>query len=253
MLTNEVMGAFCLGVVWLNTLLIVAHVWQTQRALAREIAALGPVARAEVARVDGGALASLIVSQIGRATTNGGPDRILFTEASRRPEVREGAVTIDGREESLTAGEGTRVWALSAAGTRAETDFESAHRSASTHKGLASTLTVPVGPVGARVWLAGDRKDGAFVVSLVSDSDPSAIVASARARGLGFIVIALAALAGITALALVRPWFSGWSTLGGALAVAYFLAVQPLAVGLRESIAIPDQRRIGGTWQPTGK
>lgn len=249
MLSNESMGAFCLGVVWLNTLLIALHVWQAQRVLRRDAAALGPVLRASVIEPgQGECLAELRVAQSGRAITTGSPDRILFTEVSRRVSVGRGTVEVAGERMAVAPTEGVRVWSLPAAGARSET-FDAAFASASTNRGVACELVVPIGARGSQVWLAGARDGDVLRVRLVSDRDPREVMRSGRARALGFILASLAALAGITALALVRPWFTGISTLGGVLAVAYFLAVQPLAVALREAIAVPEQRKIGGVWQ----
>lgn len=249
MLSNELMGAFCLGVVWLNTLLIAAHVWQAQRALAEDARKLGPVVFASVvASAEGASLAELRVAQVGRAITTGGPDRILFTEASRAARVHAGAVEASGARVSVTPADAARVWSFEAAGARADT-FDAAFESASTNRGLRADLVVPVGAPGAKVWLAGEREGDALRVRLVSDRDPASVVRAGRVRALAFIAASLAVLGGVTALALVRPWFSGLSTLGGVLAVAYFLAVQPLAVALREAIAPPEDRRIGGVWQ----
>ncbi len=251
MLTNELMGAFCLGVVWLNTLLIAAHVWQAQRALAKLLAGLGAPVEADVVDATP-SLAEVRVAQIGRAITTSGPDRILFTEASRSARVLGGTVEIAGEQVTVSSAEGARVWSAEASGTRAETDFDAAFRGASTNRGLGSDLVVAVGAPRRRVWLAGARDGATLAAALVSDRDPRAVVASGRGRAFVFVAASLGVLAGITALALVRPWFSGLSTLGGALAVAHFLAVQPLAVALRESIAPPEQRRVGGIWQRPG-
>ncbi len=251
MLTNEWMGAFCLGVVWLNTLLIAAHVWQAQRALAREKAALGSVIRARVVDTGGASsLAELSVSQIGRAMTSGGTPRILFTEASRSAQLHGGAVELEGQRIALTVEEPTRVWCVASEGTRSDSDFDAAYAAASTSRGHASVLAISIGARGAEVWLAGTRDEDAMRVRLISDRDPRAVLGGGRARAFAFIVASIAVLAGVTALAVTRPWFSGLSTLGGVLAVAYFLAVQPLGVALREAIAAPDQRRLGGTWAP---
>lgn len=251
MLTNEWMGAFCLGVVWLNTLLIAAHVWQAQRALARERASLGTLVEAKVVDTgDASSLAQVRVSQLGRAITTGGPERILFTEASRASTVHAGVIESGGeRIDVKPDADSVRVWPTAPEGARADADFDAAYRAASTNRGHASELTLPIGAVGSTVWLAGARDEGAIRVRLVADRDPRSVLTSGRVRAFGFIAASLVLLGLVTALALVRPWFSGWSTLGGVLAVAYFLAVQPLAVALREAIAPPEQRRIGGIWQ----
>ena len=251
MLTNETMGLFCLGVVWLNTLLIVAHVWQAQRALERAQRSIGDVVRAEVLDTRGAkSLALLHVSQLGRAITQAGPSRILFTESSRRGEIHAAIVEQAGARVEVVPGEGeARVWCVGASASRCDDDFERAFDEAKTSRGFASEACVEIGVRGGVVWLAGVRDDTTMRVSFVSDRDPASLVASARARALAFVASSVLVLVGITGLSLVRPWFSGVSTLGGALAVAFFLAVQPIANALRESIAVPPLRPIGGLWQ----
>jgi hypothetical protein len=245
-LSNEVMGAFCLGVVWLNALLIALHVIRSARALAVPAG----VVEAKVVEAGEGGLAEVRVAQLGRAITTGGPDRILFTESSRTAHVLGGAVEIGGERVAIAETESAVVWPLASAGVRADTDFEAAYRAASTNRGVTSELVLRVGAIGDRVWIA---RDGGGTPTFVADVDPRSVVSSGRARATAFVIAAIATLAGITALALVRPWFSGWSTLGGALAVAYFLGVQPLAVALREAIAPPPDRRVGGEWsRPAG-
>lgn len=250
MLSNEWMGAFCLGVVWLNTLLIAAHVMQSARALRAELRNAGDPVEARVLETGGAAsLAEVHVAQRGRAITTGGPDRILLTESSRTSVAHGGVVEVGGERVAVVPEpDRLRVWPLATEGEREGDDFDAAYRAASTNRGLTSELALPVGVVGRTLWLAGRREGGSLHVRLVADTDPRRVVAAGQARAYAFVALSLAVLAGITALALVRPWFSGWSTLGGALAVAYFLSVQPLAVALREGIAPPDQRRLGGVW-----
>ena len=243
MLTNEVMGAFCLGVVWLNTLLIVMQVLQAERALARERSALGNVVHAKVLGTDAPSLAELRIAQMGRAITTGGPRRILFTDVSSISRLHAG--TIEGGL-AIEPVESARVWWLGQGGERREKDFDASYSQADTSRGLGSELVVALGAPGSSVWIAGEGEP--LRARVVSDRDPRVTLASGRRRAVLFVFLALSVLGGITALALVRPWFTGWSTLGGMLAVAYFLAVQPLAVALRESIAPPDQRKIGGLW-----
>jgi hypothetical protein len=248
-LSNETMGAFCLAVVWVNTLLIAAHVWQTQRALGIERRALGNVVRASVLDTrDAASLATLHVAQIGRAITEEGPNRILFTEASRRSEVHPATIEIGGDEVELVPSDGVRVWCLGGA-ARHDEDFDRAFGEARTSRGYKSEVDVGIGAAGSTVWVAGTRDGATLRATLVSDRDPAAVVGSARARAIVFVVASLVMLALVSALALTRPWFEGWSTLGGVLAVAYFLGVQPIANALRESMASPPERPIGGLWE----
>ncbi len=147
---------------------------------------------------------------------------------------------------AIEASESARVWWLGDGGARREQDFDQAYAQADTSRGLSSELVVALGAPGSSVWLSGEGDP--LRARIASDRDPRAVLASGRRRAFAFVFLALTVLGGITALCLVRPWFTGWSTLGGMLSVAYFLAVQPLAVALRESIAPPDQRKIGGLW-----
>ncbi len=253
MLSNELMGAFCLGVVWLNTALIVMHVLQARAALGVEAARLGTVLRVRVTRVEGGAegagLAEIRVGQRGRAITTGGPDRILFTQASRTARVAGGEVEAAGEPMTLRPSSDASAWALHAPGERQGASFDETFAAASTNRGVDSELRVVLGRAGDEVWVAGEREGSAFAARVVADEDPRRVLASGRAQALAFALGALVVLGGVTALALVRPWFSGWSTLGGVLAVGYFLGVQPLAVSLREAIAVPAARLRGGIWQ----
>ena len=95
MLSNETMGAFCLGVVWLNAMLVVAHVVQSARALG---VPEGERVKVKVASGQG-ALAEIRIAQRGRAITTSGPDRILFTESSRTVVVH--AVDVEHNNERL--------------------------------------------------------------------------------------------------------------------------------------------------------
>jgi hypothetical protein len=246
-LSNETMGAFCLGVVWLNTLLIVAHVLQAWRGLGRERAALAQArAAGELVEVNAAEpVGEVVVRQVGRAITSGGPETILFTDAERRAKIAGGEVEAGGDRITLEPTDACEVWTLDAAGVRSPDTFAEAYQAASTNKGLTAELRMPV---RGRLWVRGRREGDRVRCSLVSDREPIALLGADRAKALAFVVLALAVLGGCTALALVRPLFSGWSTLGGMTLVGYFLAVQPLAVALRESIALPSARLVGGRW-----
>jgi len=47
----------------------------------------------------------------------------------------------------------------------------------------------------------------------------------------------------------VPPVFGTVSTVGGALALAFFLLVQPAAVAARNAARTPDRQPVGGIWQ----
>lgn len=247
MLSNELMGAFCLGVVWLNTLLICAHVLQAWRALGREQDGLRAArAKGELLEVDAAApIAEVVIRQVGRAITSGGPDTILFTDAERRTGHVGGAAQAAGERITIESAPACSVWALDAPSTRSPSLFAEAFQAASTNKGLSAELTLSL---RGKLWVRGTREGDRVRCSLVSDREPLGVLRADRAKALAFVGLSLAVLTACTAVALVRPWFSGWSTLGGALLVAYFLAVQPLGVALRESIALPSSRLVGGRW-----
>jgi hypothetical protein len=265
-LTREIMGLLALGVLWVNTGLIVAVALkqlQNLRALgrrAREAAARGDLVSGTVASVgEGGRLALRHVHQTGRALTTKGPDRILFTDGPQSFEVLGGAVETDGgRVEVEPAGsEASEVWAdearaAEAAACPSPRAFDDAYRSASRFKGHGREIDVEV-RAGDRVWVLG-RRDGdrlgpgegqPLVVSMV---DP---VAWARGKArliVGFCLAALAGLALVTALALWPPHFGLVSTVGGALGLAYFLGIQPLGTAVRDAVKTPARRPVGGLW-----
>lgn len=74
--------------------------------------------------------------------------------------------------------------------------------------------------------------------------DPRALCA--RKIGLASASVAgiLAAAAGVTALALQRPYFGAVSTIGGALCLGFFLLVQPIGAALRNAMRLPHRASL---------
>lgn len=253
-LPYEWLGALALGILWVNALLIAAAAMKQRGALGALRRRLADGRRdgtlvsgvVEAGRGEGGALAVRRVEQMGRAMTVAGPDRILFTERGARDELFGGTVRTDAGEalELEPRSEGVEIWvADDAPSRRADADFETAWSRASTNKGFASTLERPVTP-GTRVWV--HRAEGRVLVAAV---DPVADCTRKRALLAGFAVGAVVSCGVVSVIACWPPVFGTVSTLGGALAVAYFLAVQPLGTMVRDAARPPSGRLVGGIWQ----
>jgi hypothetical protein len=252
-LPYEWLGALALGILWLNTMLIAAAALRERRALGVVRASLadwrasGALVHGtiEEGRGPGGALAARHVEQIGRALTVAGPDRILFTDRGARAESYGGVLRTDGGETieiEARAGEGVEVWATAVPPAR-EGDFDSAFSRASTNKGLAASIELRV-ERGARAWV---HRDGDLL--RITAMDPIAHCDRARARLAAFAAACPIGCGVVTAIALVPPVFGLVSTIGGALCLAFFLAVQPLGTAARDAARLPPRRLVGGTWQ----
>lgn len=264
MLSRELMGLFALGVLWLNTGLVLAVAWQQLRrlsALSRELrAARG---RGELvhgtARADG-RFAVRRIHQTGRAITTKGPERVLFTDGPQSFDVLGGALEHEGERLEVPAtrpGE-AEVWidreraaeALSCASPAA---FEEAYDAGSKFKGYTREAELEVRGDEA-VWVYG-RRDGARLVPweerplVVATMDPVRWIEGARARAIRFLVLGALGLVAVTTVALWPPPFGLVSTIGGALCLAYFLAIQPLGTALRDAIKTPARRQEGALWE----
>ncbi len=262
-LTREIMGLFALGVLWLNAGLVVAVALRqlgNLRALGRrfrDAARRGELVSGTVESP--GRFAVRRITQMGRAITSKGPDRILFTDGPQSFEVIGGRVaTGEGVVEVAPAPPvQSEVWVgkarsdetLSCSGAA---EFERAWKPANTFKGFARDAEIEV-VQGDRVWVLGRLRDGRVEATeseplLVSMLDPVALC-DARARLIiAFVIGAGLALAGVTALALWPPVFGWVSTLGGALGLVYFLAVQPLGTAVRDAVKTPARRMVGALW-----
>lgn len=199
------------------------------------------------------------VSQLGRAITTRGPERILFTDGPQSFEVLGGVVeTGEGDLRVAAAQPGlSEVWvaperAAQAGACPSPDEFDEAFGEASKYKGYSREIEIPI-RAGDRVWIIGDREGDTVGPS---ESEPLFVSmvepfgwAAAKARLLSlFILGALVGLGAVTALALQTPWFGTVSTIGGALAVAYFLGIQPLGTAVRDAVRTPARQPLGGTW-----
>lgn len=267
MLTREIMGALALGILWLNAGLVMAAAFkqlQGLRRLGRRLRAMadsGGLVHGEVVRAgEGDRFAVRRIHQLGRAVTSGGPPTMLFTDGPQSFEVLGGAVrTAEGDVEIAPADPvRSEVWHDAARGAEAvggsAEAFDEALPAASKYKGFARDLEVEVRR-GDRVWVVGARDGDALgapeeaVPLLVSMVDPRAWIASRTRLVLGFVLASTTALVAVTALALWPPRFGLVSTIGGALGLVYFLAIQPLGTALRDALRTPARRLLNGEWR----
>lgn len=249
MLALPWMGLFALAAFWVNVLLIAMAAWKSAQAL--RLRALD-FARPELLRVgkveegngDAGVFARRTTEQIGRALTIKGPQRILFVDSKDTHEVFGGSVRVNDTVQDITVKPDAVYWSAASRSVRVETDFDAAWTDASTSRGVRSTCVDTLRP-GDEVWLLLDASGSA---SLVASMDPRAEIARGL-RTLGLLVLLTVVGAGIvTALMLVPPVFGPISTFGGVLALAFFLAIQPIAVELQDRARLPNERLVGGLW-----
>jgi len=107
----------------------------------------------------------------------------------------------------------------------------------------------------APVWVGGvwtEREDGWSVSPpasrplLVAFLDPKAWIAQARNELLAFASATVGALLVLTGLCLWPPVFGPVSTAGAALALIFFLLVQPAGTWMRGRTVEPARQTIGG-------
>jgi hypothetical protein len=251
MLTREIMGAVALAALWVNVLLIAAATAKQALALLSLRSGLKTVARGRVVRGDGpgGAFAVHRVAQVGRAADDA--RSIFFHDRSAVGELFGGALELDGTEREIAASERADVWLTDphAMEERVSPDaFEAASKLAAKAKGYERTFEGVV-PRGASVFVA-ESTSGA---SLVTNADPRPVLVRKAALGAVFIAGDLTLAAACSALALASPWFGPWSTLGGALCLGFFLAVQPVGVLVRDAMRVPSLAPVRGRWvRPVG-
>ncbi len=272
MLPREVMGVFCLGVLWLTALLVAAAAWQEARDLlarARRLRPLAPGAEGEgfvagvVASGDAeGALAVSVVRQVGRAVDASGPT-IAFHDRGYASEVCGGTVRAGDTTLRVRPAEGARaeVWLTpeeraAAAGCPGDAAFEAAYPAARKARGFAREVRAEV-RVSRQVWVHGAvQRDGAERVVqppagaplLVATMDPRRLCTRGAWLALAFALAELAACAAVTRVCLWRPVFGTVSTVGGVLALAFFLGVTPLGVSVRDRLRPPSRAVLRGEW-----
>ena len=250
MLSLSWMGLFALAAFWGNVTLIAMAAWTSLRLLhgrARDLAQRTASllhGRVEQGRGEEGALARRTVEQVGRAVTLKGPRRILFVDSSDVHEVFGGALRVDGIVRDIAPSPQATLWSEPKRTRRLATDFEAAWPEASTARGVRLRALDVLRP-GDEAWVL---LDAAGTAELVSTMDPREEVARGRRTLWLLLAVTLLPAAAITALILIPPLFGPLSTLGGVLALGFFLAIQPIAVALQDQARMPDARRVGGVW-----
>jgi len=279
-LSYELLGLFVLGVLWVNTLLVVAAAYKeiaALSALARRFVPLG--ARREgtglvVGRVtrgdgEGRALAAHVVPQVGRLAQGEEPV-VLFEDRPAEGASFGGAIEVeaDGRTLEIAPhkGAGVEVWhgrdTLEAAAACPSAEaFDAALPDARKARGFSRDVKTTI-PEGNVIYAFGaltrdgeatrltPAEDGTLLLSTI---DPRSFCGPKIRLAWLFMAGALALAAGVTALALHDPIVSTTSKLGGVLGLAFFLLVQPAGTSLRDALARPSAAALRGEWRRPGR
>jgi hypothetical protein len=245
MLSREVMGLLCLGVVWMTALLVAGAAYQDFRDL-RAIARRARQALRGV--VAGGDLAEWAVEQIGRATDDGA---IAFHDRAFHNECFGGRIETDAGLVEVVAAK-CPVWIderarEDAAGCEDVTTYDAAHALARKAKGFTRTVRVRL-RAGDAVWIVGAREGDRVTPSIVATTDPVAFATRKSLLVALFVPVELAACAAATRLALSTPHFGMTSIVGTVACMAFFLGVTPIAVTLRESVRRPHEAFLRTQW-----
>ncbi len=247
MLSREVMGVFCLVVLWTTALLVAASALQLWRRMVRKGASLG---KGRVGVIDEGApFATATVRQVGRALDPADDPAIVFHDRAYGGALAGGALVCAGERVEVAPSANAEVWIdderrAAAAACADVAAFDDAWAQAKKAKGWERTVTVAL-KKGDRVHLFADAEGG----PVVANFDPHAWLAG-RSRSLVVFAIAELFVCGlVTRIVMTPPVFSGLSTLGGVLGVFFFLGVTPIGVRLRDVARLPHEARLLGTWR----
>ncbi len=243
MLSREVMGVLCLGVVWVTALLVAAAAIQDLADLRRIVR----LARGAIVGTARGDLAEWRVEQTGRAL-DGSREAIAFHDRTFGGEVF--ASKVDDYE--VVATDSAQVWIADAdrnAATACPSDaaFTSAYESARKAKGYVRDVRVKIKD-GDRAWVIGKLDGKTITPELVSTIDPIAFCRRKALLIALFIPIELAVCAAATAVALTPPHFGHVSIAGAIACFAFFLGVTPIAVSLRENARRPHEAFLRTQW-----
>ncbi len=242
MLSREVMGIFCLGVVWMTALLVAGAAWQDLRDLRAIVRRAKDAIRGTV---ESGDVAEWAVEQTGRATDD---DAIAFHDRVFHNEVLGGKVKTESGVVEIAPCKDAQVWIDEHAREEAAscgdvTTYDATFALARKAKGFARTVRVRVRS-GDRVWIVGSAQSPEIVATI----DPAAYCARKSLLVALFIVAELGVCTAATRLALSMPHFGTMSILGAIACMAFFLGVTPIAVALRESIRRPHEAFLRTVW-----
>lgn len=276
MLTKEIMGVLALAIVWVNTLLIAASAFKDIASLLHRMASLVPwkagrkgpaliYGRIEKGQGTGESIASQRIEQIGRSSADPNKKTIIFSDRSFTSTIFGGVFVPDkDAERPIQIGpleSGAQVWLpksqleQKAACPSAE-HFDHAYEEARKAKGHLRTVEARIF-AGQHVWIAGEMEAHENTLKLrpsktygllISKLHPRRELRRRIALSLLTIILIFAAASGATALALSKPYFGTWSTVGGGLCLLYFLLVQPAGTALRNHIRLPHLAYLRGNW-----
>lgn len=276
MLSSELMGIVALGILWVNTLLIVAAAGQRVslvRQRLRGFVELPPgVPGTGLVHVtltgalgDDGIVAERSLSQIGRYGTKH-EDRILFNDTCYESSCKGGAARWGEHSLAIAEGGACEVWpsqeaVRAAAACPDAARFDVAHAESRRVKGFVRVVSNPV-VVGAEVWLYGSvvsERGGLRIAApeggalLFAAEDPRRWCLGRVRTILAGQVTMLLGAAVCTALVFVPPVFGLVSTIGAALGLAFFILAQPFGKVLHEYSRPPHEQILRGEWQrPAG-
>lgn len=248
MLSRELMGALCLGVVWVTALLVAAAALQDLADLRR----IGSRAKGAIVGVAKGDLARWKVEQTARAIDAKRDEAIAFHERRFVSEVLGGRLEAGDTAYEVQPSQNAQVWVERSSRVNATrcpdvATFDEVYAQARKAKGAAREAAVTIGD-GDRVFVLGRVEDAKIDPEIVSTLDPVAFCNRNVALILGFIPAELAVCGVATLVALHKPHFGRVSILGAVLCLAFFLGVTPLAVALREHVRRPHEAFLRTKW-----
>lgn len=267
MLSNSLMGALALFVLWGNTLLVALAALRNLSALrslvkdAKELDVARLVRGTHVgwfrARAEG-AVGVHVVHQLGRM---GATPSIVWHDKRAESRSFEGRLRVADRDILVPAStEHVAVWPAAdalrdAASCPSPSEFELAAAGARKPKGFERPVEVEL---AGDVFVLGALEVGEELALrpsashplLLSAFDPHAFVSRRTSIVLFAFLPAITLLAaGCTALALTEPVFDGWlSKLGGLLGFIFFLLVLPAGTRLRDFLLPPHRQYLRGAW-----
>jgi hypothetical protein len=277
-LSPELMGLLSLAVLWTATLLILAVAIGDGRGLSRRRAQLRPLDPAAVGtepvigllhgRAEAEGLAEHIREETGRSLPRAKVPTILLHPRQLISEIHGGRIDLGSGQTlelaAVTSSE-AEVWREDGAAEPSDVDFEAALAEAKKSKGWRRRSVMRL-EQGQELWILAEvkrRPDGVLEAKPTPDlSDPARhprlLLAPfdpriwLQKKTLFVWAVSLAILisaAAVTAIALIPPAFGLVSTLGGVLGLAYFLAVQPIGVWLRDQVSSPARQVVHRSWR----
>lgn len=250
---REFMAAACLGIVWVNTGLIVAHALGDLgriRRLSRRLAAT--LGRFVAQSPEAGATFRLI--QAGRTRGDGA---IHFHDRRSECALVGPATAVLPTGSVPLADDAGVVWVWptdaevrAATECRSQADYDALAGPALHARGAERVATVRLteGVIAGGRVSAGALSGDAERPLILSSDDPRSRLRGHALRITGVLLAILLVAAGLTVLCFVGPAFGLWSKVGALGLFLYFLLVQPVGVWLSESVRWPHEAPRGGTW-----